>query len=540
MNRLYIWLIIITVLITSLVLIGEKKKIITTSSYNSKEMINKISHINSKTELKKIFDENNQIPLGEVEPINLFLLRTDICKALHKPLKEKTFKAIIEFLSDKQNLKKYSLYGVLNDTIITIIKLSHYSEKQKEITLKKLKDKADDLSDLNTYFLNTNNQKTPLFDLYVEWCLKENYFYPIFDLFDNMTSSQQLEIIQKINPLSESNSDYDQKSQIAFLKKVSSSDKYLQEIKNIAERKLESLKNDNERFIIALSKVTSVSQVINVIKNFEQFKNDYNTIEHVLFQSKSISTQKAILKFLSENCKMESQKIGNIIWKIVISQKFDMELKELAMSHDAFTYNENYRKKLCDYFSNKDNQNNPLYKKFVDFIISYNDNKDSMDFIRNNFDDFKDDEKLRITKNINLSHIGDLTPQFIFFKHIIKNDKYSNNLKEIAKLKLSKLERNKKKFDKLIQKKSAKEMLQNCVNGFEQIIIQKVVEPDKTGHTFSNNERKTIDLMFRGVEKNIDMITKAQQMNQKNIETAKRKISELKRKVDGIIKKKEK
>jgi len=505
--------------------------------YDKEKMKNKIMNVKSKQELEKIIIENNSKSndLNNRET----LLSLTIEELLYRnQLNKKAFTVLISVVSDPVALKKYNFAYLSKASLICLMTFNKESIKERLIFIKKLikvnpiLDELD-LEEIADYYEENDKYiKTPLFDIFMDYCFKSKYMLPLIQLFNKADATQQLKIITHISPATVTKT----RECVKFLNKVAKTNIYDKQIRKVAEKQIILFNKNNDKIDAALSKIVSKEDLKDLFNGKEFSKIEYKKLRHVLFNSKTADTKKAILEFLAENCEVESEKIGDILAEVVVSQKFDISLRKLAMSQDAFTYNDTYKKALCDYFSNKDNQKSPLYGQFIDFVIYDSDDEESMAFIRKNFDTFDDKGKMRITKNIDLSHTGDLKSQFLFFKRIIENDKYSKELKQMAKTKLSELESNKKEFDEQMRPKSVEESLQLCLNGFKQMIRQKVIEPARNGYLFSKDERETIDLMFRGMEKNIEMISKAHKVDQTTIDKARETIKDLRLQIDKLLK----
>ena len=95
--------------------------------------------------IKELIEENDKVPFGEVDK-SLMHLRIDLWSVFYKPLKDETFKAIINCLSDKKVVEQYHLHAPVSHIIVIVIKSPHYSQTQKEFVVKSLDSYSDERS----------------------------------------------------------------------------------------------------------------------------------------------------------------------------------------------------------------------------------------------------------------------------------------------------------------------------------------------------------------------------------------------------------
>ena len=137
-KTIIISLILLIIFLIILILLIPATPISLTYRYNSKEMIERISKVNSKSELEDIFEEVNAVS-NELNNLSL-VLKTDITRVFHgKPILKGNLRVIIDFLSDKKLCSKYRIGDmIVSSCFISIIESPDYILEQKEFAIDSL------------------------------------------------------------------------------------------------------------------------------------------------------------------------------------------------------------------------------------------------------------------------------------------------------------------------------------------------------------------------------------------------------------------
>lgn len=508
-----------------------------TSPEEEKVLIEKVANVKDESELKVLFGNNiNKQSEWKYDYYEIF------SKALKQTPKENTIKAIVNYLNDMGKMAKHPrLKWELNTVLIKIISSPEYSIDIKQIALKGIAEtRTEDMYSLEDFFLKPENQKTELFKQYCEWHLKDIKESKGFDFIKKIFST--LGEDQKINVINEIICNIDkignkETEQVQFLKDIAISDKYDAKLRGLVTKWIDSQKEDTTKLVMQLSQVKKTEEINDYLFKDEEdkikrrSKFDYNIFRQAIDQAKSQETQVILVQYLIDNA-FSQDTAGEILANIVTSQKYSIELKKNALTGEM-RHSPAYRKMLSEYFSKNENRESILFKDFFNMMLTYSDNNENLLFIAKVFDDFTEEEKLRILQKIDLDIYGHVEEQFVFFKNILSSPKYSPVLKEAAKEQIAKLEKSKLESKSPSNDiESVKELLQ-----YHEELIKKINEQKKE---LSAEEKKQLNEVFENSFKALDYFKGEGRIDSEEIIKAKEKLQQLRELTNDVILGKEK
>ncbi|MBN1294194.1 MAG: hypothetical protein JXB48_20330 [Candidatus Latescibacteria bacterium] len=529
MNRTFI-LVVITIMFINVTI-----SLSAVSTDEEKALIDKITSIKNESALKKLIGDN----INQLVTKWKFDYSKIFCKVLKKHPSENTTKSIVCFLKDTVISSKYSsVKRYLNMVLADVITSSEYSSELKNIAMKAFEKSPRDWNRLTDYFLKPENQKIPLFNEYLKWRLDasdESSFDFISKVFDNTDERNKIRIVRRINIKTENN----ETKQVKFLKAIAVSEKYDARLKNLAKKRIDSLKKGTDQLVAQLSQVNDENEVKELLADKLKTRDDwqgfdYNIFKKAIEQAESQQTKKILIRYLTDNEYRSENLIGKILADFILSPKYSTSLKMDALTIDAIR-NSACQNILLEYFSNSQNKQTPLYQKFFNLCLVDSSDDDSLAFIEKDFDNFDVSEQQKIVKEISLTFGCMSKKQIKFFKDIISSKKYNNELKKLAKAQLQILISRKQEEEKKNKERQSKLFeIKNGLYGIERAAKRF----EKREKPITLKEIKKIDSVYNYMEELFVFYEKEKGVDIGEIKKAKEEFNKLRIRIDNIIKSK--